>query len=295
MKIGLGTVQFGIDYGISNISGKTRSPEVGRILSLARENGVRLIDTASMYGDSEEVMGRFLEPGTDFNIVTKTPAFKTPMISREQASQLVDSFHQSLEGLGQESLCGLLAHHAADLLKEGGELLLEAMEALKFEGLLRKIGVSVYTGEEIDRVLDLFTPDIVQLPLNVFDQRLIHSGHLRRLKQLGVEIHARSIFLQGLLLMDPDDTPAYFNPVRSHLIRYSTWLVQNNFNRLDAAIQFGIQQEELGIVLVGVCSAEQLKGVLHSLEHPLPMKLDFSQWAIEDERYINPVLWEVKE
>ena len=127
---------------------------------------------------------------------------------------------------GRGNVYGLLAHHADDLLVPGGRRVFEEMQRLLEEGLVRKIGVSVYSGQQIDSILELYTPDIVQLPLNLFDQRLLESGHLEKLKRRGVEIHARSVFLQGLLLIEPDQVLLLLS-VRS----VTSWSVMPVFSR----------------------------------------------------------------
>ncbi len=289
MKLGLGAVQFGTDYGVSNTNGKTPPLEVSRILALAKNNGVRFIDTASLYGESEEVVGRYVD--TDFNIVTKSPVFNVPKISKEEASQLTGSLHRSLARLCQRPIYGFLIHHSADLLKEGGNLLLEAMEALKSEGFVQKIGVSVYTAEEIDCILNLFRPDIVQLPVNVFDQRLIFSGHLSKLKRLGVEIHARSIFLQGLLLMDSENIPEYFSPLKDHLKRYAAFLSKSQLSRLQSALCFVSQIPEIDVAIVGVSKETELSEILQALETIPKNVVDMSGFAVSDAAMINPSKW----
>jgi aryl-alcohol dehydrogenase-like predicted oxidoreductase len=208
MQLGLGTVQFGGDYGVSNPGGRTPPDEVARILALAEREDIGLLDTAALYGDSEAVLGGALRRGHKFRIVSKTLKFDAARISQADASALRAGFENSLRRLRQDRLYGLLVHAAADLLRPGGELLWAALNELKREGLVEKIGVSVYTGEDIEAILLRFRPDLVQLPLSVLDQRLIAGGQLARLKAQAVEIHARSIFLQGLLLMEDAELPS---------------------------------------------------------------------------------------
>ena len=184
MKIGLGTVQFGLDYGVSNKEGKTAPDEVGRILKAAADRGVRVIDTAALYGSSEEALGSALPTGHRFDIVTKTRSFKKDSITPDDARILEEGFGASLSKLRSRSVYGLLLHDCDDLLAKGGGLLMAKMQGFKERGLVKKIGVSVYTASQIDRVMARFSIDIIQLPLSVFDQRLIQSGHLSRLKAL---------------------------------------------------------------------------------------------------------------
>jgi aryl-alcohol dehydrogenase-like predicted oxidoreductase len=289
MKLGLGTVQFGLDYGISNREGRTPENEVINILNVAIENGIRYIDTASLYGTSEEVLGRTLPRGVDFQIVTKTPYFSKSKISRTESRVLVETFYRSLERMRIPAVYGLLIHHVDDVLVEGGSHLIETMTDLQQRGLVRKIGVSVYTAEEIDRTLEKFKFDLIQVPINIFDQRLLRSGHLSKLKLAGIEIHARSIFLQGLLLMDPTRIPTYFDPVKEHLRQYHDTVRLLGLTPIQAALGFVTGLNEIDIAVCGVNThsqlAEMCKGMMDLEAHR------FAHFAIFDEMILNPALW----
>ncbi len=236
MKIGLGTVQFGTPYGISNTTGQTPEQEVHRILTTAASHGIRTIDTASLYGDSEQVLGRQLSVDHVFRIVTKTPRFDRACISAEDGKHLKKVFDQSCSYLRQQTVYGLLVHNADDLLTSSGAYLMDAMSELKSEGRVSKIGASVYSASQIDRILERFSIDLIQLPINVLDQRLIKSGHLAALKHKDVEVHGRSVFLQGMLLMDPDRLPAHFAVVKPLLVDYFRELDKLRIGPVQAAL-----------------------------------------------------------
>ena len=193
-RLGLGTVQFGADYGISNGQGQSSFVQAREVLAEAHRQGLAVIDTSPAYGVSEEVVGRCLTDDHAFKIVTKTPVLGAAALTRDDAAVVKGSFYRSLQKLGQESLYALLVHHIGDLLAANGELLWDVMSDMKKWGLVEKIGVSAYSGDQIDRLLTRFPIDIVQVPLNVFDQRLVKSGYLAGLKKRGVEIHVRSGF-----------------------------------------------------------------------------------------------------
>ncbi|MBF0603629.1 MAG: aldo/keto reductase [Nitrospirae bacterium] len=295
-KLGLGTVQFGLDYGISNGRGRVSEEQVGRILALAASQGVTILDTASGYGDSEGVLGRAMPMGGQtFRIVTKLPVVIGNLVMPEDAQRVSMGLNASLQRLGLPSVYGLLAHHATDILKPDGRLLIRAMEKCRDVGWTRKIGVSVYHADEIDRILDLFTPDIVQLPISVADQRLLHSGHLDRLKNLGVEIHARSIFLQGLLLMAPEVLPDFFSPVRDHFSKIRAAFVEQGWSALEGCLRFAMERPELDVVLTGVAGVDELEEILaittrcdgkdHGVNFP----------AVPDvyEDHLNPARWKI--
>lgn len=286
-KLGLGTVQWGLNYGISNHRGMTSSDEVASILVAARSNSVSVLDTASLYGSAEVTLGA--NRLDSFNVVTKTPRFSTSLIEEDQAKELISTFECSLKNLGLENIYGLLAHHADDLLVEGGERLIKAMQQLKEKGKVDRIGVSIYDGSQIERVLKLFKPDLVQLPLNVFDQRLIRGGHLQRLKDSGVEIHVRSVFLQGLLLMPLDSLPIYFEPIRHLLCRWHERVQERGMSNAQAALSFVRDIPEVDVVLVGIESTDQLMECIQDFS--VDMVFDATGLACDDPKFINPALW----
>ncbi len=262
---------------------------VEAILSEARRCGITILDTASLYGNAEAVLGT--NPLQTFRVVTKTPKFATQVITDEQALQITHAFHRSIKKLSSQNIYGLLVHHAGDLLVPGGGKLVAAMMELKERGLVRNIGVSVYHGEQVDAVLKVFKPDIIQLPISVLDQRMLLNGQLERLKKAGVEIHARSVFLQGLLLMPLDQVPAYFDPVRPLLSRWNAAARDQNMTLVQAALSFVRDIPYVDTVLVGVESLEQFQSCLEDFS--TGESFDASNLACNDPLFVNPALWKI--
>ena len=294
MKIGLGTAQFGLDYGVSNREGITPETEVADILEYAWGNGITLLDTAVSYGSSEDVLGRSIPKNKDasFKIVTKTPIIKKDRIDKTDAARLKSVFHESLKRLKQKNLYGLLIHHADDLLRTGSQYLWEAMEDLKAKGLLQKIGASVYSSKEIEELINKYSLDLIQLPLNVFDQRMIQNGHLQYLKSQGVEIHSRSIFLQGLLLMSPDELPVHFNAIKPLVKQYYEALKIQGISPLSAALSFVNRQTEIDYIIVGVNNQEHLQEIVEAVSKTDALdKINFTEFAVMDKAIIDPSLW----
>ncbi len=289
MKLALGTVQFGLDYGVSNRAGITPLAEVRSILNVARQSGIRVLDTAASYGISEEVLGSVLRGEGSFRIVTKTPGLaNAPVESRRGA--LRDAFARSLARLGVSEVYGLLMHEAEDLLHADGDALFDELQRLKRQGLVQRIGASVYTGAQIDRLMERFALDLVQLPLSVLDQRLIRSGHLTKLKGAGVEVHARSVFLQGLLLMEPDHLPVALRTAAPLLRRYRAWLSERNLDVLSGAIGFVSALDEVDSIVVGVNNASHLKDIVAKSRTVIDRNA-CGDFAIEDPAIVNPALW----
>jgi aryl-alcohol dehydrogenase-like predicted oxidoreductase len=289
VKLGLGTVQFGSDYGISNPAGQTSVEEVAEILAVAQRYGISVIDTAALYGTSEAVLGKALPAGHQFQLVTKTVRFDAVRITSADVPLLEQTFEISLQKLRCPYVYGLLIHSVADIFASGGYRLMESLAILKQRGLVKKIGVSVYTAEQIDKLLERFVIDLVQLPINVLDQRLLQGGQLAKLKAAGVEIHARSAFLQGLLLMEPSALPSHFDSVRSHLTQYHGFLDKRGITPVQAALGFVAGLDEVDAVICGVNNHQQLEELCAATTRLQTM--DFHQFAIDDDSILNPSKW----
>jgi aryl-alcohol dehydrogenase-like predicted oxidoreductase len=285
--LGLGTAQFGSVYGITNTRGKVPSAEIVAVLDLAPDGAV--IDTAPGYGKSEEILGRLLPRRRRFKIVTKTETGP----AAGGAPDLRKNFLRSLRRLRQKNVYALLAHRAADVCGEPGAERMGAMRALKKEGLVRKIGVSVYDAREIDAVLSEHDVDLIQLPLNVFDRRLAESGHLVKLHRKGIEIHARSVFLQGVLLGTAADARRWFGDrFGKHFAAYEARLHELNFSKLDAAVSFVRGRKEISAVIFGVSSLAEWRKISTAFRRRGKVRVpDFSY---SDAHVLNPALWKKK-
>ena len=291
MKIGLGAVQFGVDYGVSNTHGKTTKHEVSQILQFAYENGISVIDTATSYGSSENILGEVVT-NDDWRFVTKTPHFSDNSLNSTHVNQLKESFNQSLFNLRKKNIYGLLLHSCDDLLKPGGELIFREMERLREIGMVKKIGVSVYNSKQIAAILGKFNIDLIQLPINIFDQHLFVDGWLEKLKNKNVEIHARSPFLQGLLLMPRTSIPTYFLPIKEKIELFSKSAQELSLSKLELALGYVMGINEIDKIVVGVNTIEQLREIIEATQVKVnPMK--FTDVSIDDQSYTNPSLWKI--
>ena len=290
MKIALGTVQLGLDYGISNRAGQVSPEEARRILALAGRSGIRVLDTAAAYGDAEQRLGELLPPDAAFDVVTKLP--RLPAEPGPGVAQWVrDRLAESLQRLRVPRLYGLLMHQAADLLGPQGDALWAALEAARAAGTVMKVGASVYTGTEIDALLGRFPLQLIQLPLSVLDQRLVRSGHLAKLRKAGVEVHARSVFLQGVLLMAPEDLPAHLAPAREPLRALRAAARAAGRMPLDLALGCVLRQPEVDRAVLGVTREEELAEILAAAQRPSAAQLDCGAFALDDEAILNPGRW----
>lgn len=289
MRFGIGTAQFGMDYGISNTGGRTLPEEVDRILRIAAEAGVRDLDTAAVYGESETVLGERLPAGHGFRIVTKTsPDYSAAGGKYASLEQALDA---SLARLRQHKVYGLLVHRAPDLLGGEAERRYEELRALKENGKVEKIGVSVYSGEEIDALAERFRLDLVQVPISVLDQRLLASGHLARLLAAGIEVHARSVFLQGLLLMPLERIPAHFEPIKPLLAHYHRSVREQGLSLLEAALGFVKRLTEVNVLFVGASTARQLQACIDA--YRCAKSFDGASFACFDPEMVNPSRWPI--
>jgi aryl-alcohol dehydrogenase-like predicted oxidoreductase len=285
MKFAIGTVQFGLPYGIANQGGQVGFEEAKAILDYAGAHGINTLDTAMAYGESEPRLG---EIGVaQWQVMSKLPP--VPDDCADVRAWVKESVQESLRQLRINRLHGLLLHRPEQLFSVHGRTLYNELEKLKADGIVQKTGISVYGVEELDSLCTEYNFDFVQAPFNILDRRLSESGWLKRLNQQGIEVHARSIFLQGLLLMQTELRPRKFNRWQSLWICWHRWLQNNGLTALEACVGFALQQTGIQRVIIGVDSQQQLKEILAAgrvVVPGLPAGL-----ACEDIDLLNPSLW----
>lgn len=285
MKLALGTVQFGLNYGVANHSGRISDAEARAILFQASEYGFDTLDTAIAYGDSERVLG---DLGIDrWRVVTKLPA--VPGSCGDVVSWVQDEIRQSMERLRVGQLHGVLLHRPSQLLQSNGDDLYKGLQSLKDQGLTRKIGVSVYEPEELDQLLNSYDLDLVQAPLNLMDRRLVDSGWAKKLKDANVELHTRSAFLQGLLLMPAHERPLKFNRWVDVWAVWDEWLLEVNLTPLEACLRYLNSVKEIDRIVVGVDTEVQLRQIVKASQGCLESMPNFREHL--DARLINPGAW----
>lgn len=281
----LGTANFGLNYGVANRSGQLKDEDIERILASAQSGGMNTLDTAVAYGDSEATLGRCDLHG--WSAITKLPAIPGDCsdIGRWMRAR-VDS---SLVKLGLDSLYALLLHRPAQLLERVGAELYRSLYEQKARGVTARIGISIYDSDELDRLPPEMVFDVVQVPFNIVDCRLSGSGWLRRLHARGIEIHARSVFLQGLLLMGRDRRPLKFRKWGNLWETYDRWLADTGITPLQACLRYVVSHPEIDKILVGVDSAAQLSGILAAAEGELPPIPE--SFGSTDVDLLNPSRW----
>lgn len=258
-RISLGTAQFGLDYGITNNTGQIDSDEADLILAECLALGINSIDTAIAYGNAESGLGN--SGVNSFDVVTKLPPL--PKNIKNIQYWVFESVLASMKRLNLTKLDGLLLHRSADLVGEYGGMLMTALNALKERQIVNKVGISIYDPAELDALGDLvFTLDMVQAPYNAFDQSLEITGWLLKLNTSKIEVQARSIFLQGILLAPPAERGVYFSKWRCHFDLWESWLKESNQTALEACINVVLSNHAIDKIVLGVQDNQQLKEVV---------------------------------
>jgi aryl-alcohol dehydrogenase-like predicted oxidoreductase len=284
MKLALGTVQFGTDYGAFNPGGRPDEAAVAACLDRAEAAGIDTLDTARAYGASEDVLGRLAAPRR-FRIVTKVAP-----LGEAGADAIARSVEASLAALRADRVRALLLHDAADLAGPDGDRVWAALDRLRSEGLIEKAGVSVYAPEAAVALAGRYPVDIVQAPYSVFDQRMRTSGAFAALAERGVEIHVRSVFLQGFALADPAALPPGLAAHRGLLERFRAAAAAAGATPLQLALTAVLGEAAVARAVLGVDGPAQLEEILAAARAPAP-DVDLSGCASGDLALLNPSTW----
>lgn len=282
MKLAIGTVQFGLKYGVNNAHGQTSLDEARTILDFGSKIGVELLDTAADYGTSEDVLGRLLANSNRFKFTTKT--------SRDV--DFDESVNRSLQRLGVSNIYGVFVHDFGSFRANPKSF--EKLLALKDQGKIEKIGFSVYLPAEVDYLLENdLAFDIVQLPYSVFDQRF--EPYFGPLKEKAVEIHIRSVFLQGLVFMHPESLPKFFQPIAPKIeaLNQIATISGNSIQAL--CLNFVRKNKNIDYCIIGVDNVQGLKSN-HEALHEVVNKSDLEKMAglcEENDNMILPYKWKI--
>ncbi len=277
-RLGLGTAQF------AEPRGRGGEAEIRAILDTAAPAGITLVDTAAAYGDAERALGRSWPFPSPFSVITRTVRLS------EGLDRIEHRARRSLERLGVARAQGLLVHAAEDLHGPDGRALWARLERLKGEGLFQSIGFSAHAEDDPSALARRYNPDIVQLPVSMLDQRLVRDGTLEKLAEQGVQVHLRSIFLQGLLFMEREALPASVAHAGPRLSRIRRMLAEAGADPLQAALSYALDRPEASAVFVGVSSAAELRAVIAASHQPGP-RLDWAALSLDDLTALDPRQW----
>jgi aryl-alcohol dehydrogenase-like predicted oxidoreductase len=282
-RIVLGGAQLGLPYGILN-GGETLSrEEVARILDTAVDHGIDSIDTAIAYGHSESIIGEISQ--NRFKIISKLPPLPVDI---SNVSEWVHSQVQgSLSRLKCTSLDALLLHRPQDLTGAQGVELYAAIESLMAEKMIHRFGVSIYSPDDLEGIIDTFEIHVVQAPLNVFDRRIL--GVTDQLSALNIEVHVRSVFLQGVLIASPQDRPHRFEPWSEHFALFDEWVRSSGVSAMACCMGFALQQPGIAKLVIGTTSAESLDEIMNSTPNSVLKVPTHLQSSVE--QLIDPRFW----
>jgi aryl-alcohol dehydrogenase-like predicted oxidoreductase len=282
-RIVLGGAQLGLPYGILN-GGETLSrEEVARILDTAVDHGIDSIDTAIAYGQSESIIGETSQ--NRFNIISKLPQLPVDI---SNVSEWVHSQVQgSLSRLKCTSLDALLLHRPQDLTGAQGAELYATIGSLMAEKMIHRFGVSIYSPDDLEGIIGKFDIHVVQAPLNVFDRRIL--GVTDQLSALSIEVHARSVFLQGVLLANPKNRPQRFEPWSDHFELFDEWVRSSGVSAMSCCTGFALQQPGIAKLVIGTTSAESLDEIMNSIPKSVLEVPTYLQSSVE--QLIDPRFW----
>lgn len=285
-KIALGTAQFGMDYGVNNRRGKVRPDEVFNILNEAARAGIDTLDTAHSYGDSEKVIGDFIRNGeNNFKIISKMPA--------RTSGKIDETFKESIGRLGTPILYGYLVHSFEAYKKD--EKIWSELTRLRSESKVEKIGFSLYLLSELEDLLQKdMAIDIIQIPFSVFDQRF--GPYLSEMKKRGIEVYARSVFLQGLVFKDPKDLDRYFAGISDKVDGLHSLSCRSGMPVLSLCVNFVTANRFIDKVVVGVDSLENLIEIINVPQDKFLTKDIISEilnMRIDDEDILLPFKWKL--
>lgn len=289
-KICLGTAQFGLDYGIANQRGRIAVGEIDEILTFASQKGIEALDTGRAYGESENILGRLTSKHPyNFRMTTKTPSLN----GFEGEGNAKNIIQPSLKALRREKIYGYLVHQFSDYLTH--HALWGMLEELKREGIVQKIGFSIYKPEELELLFDRNVPfDIIQFPYSIFDRRF--EQYFSLLRKKNIEINVRSVFLQGLAFLNPDTLPEHLVHARDDLKRLIHESKEINVPVHAVCLNFVLLNSDIDIAVIGIDSLEQLKQNIDAVKFLSEVQRiydDIKAISINDENILLPYNWKV--
>jgi aryl-alcohol dehydrogenase-like predicted oxidoreductase len=286
MKIVIGTANFNQNYGLINSKIKNFH-EANRILNYCRKKNIKYLDTSFSYNLSKKFINSL--NFKDLNIITK---IKLPKKNKKNfIDDLEKKLIKELKCYKANKFYALLLHNSKDLKSKYGNELLKKIMNFKKIGLVNKLGVSIYETNELNLIFKKFTPNIIQLPINIIDRRFLEKKIILKLKKMKIQIQARSIFLQGILTKNPKTLKSLKKNKKLYEIILSlyNWCAKKNFDLKEACLVFIKEQKSINFLTIGVESLEELKQNLSSLSKN--KNFDLSRFVSKNKKIIDPRKW----
>ena len=281
MKIVIGTAQFDPNYGITRDKKKFNLKLKRDLLRTANKFKINTIDTAVSYKNAENQLGKI---GVNrFKIITKLPKRKTKDIKIDR--WILNCLSGSLKKMKVKKLYGLLIHYPQDLNKKNKDYFIKALQNLKKKKLIKKTGISLNNLEDLNKILKFWKPDILQIPYSILDKRLEKESMLKKIKKHKIEVHVRSIFLQGLLVKKTNSKK--FFRWRSIFKKWFDWCEQKNLKPFEAAYLYVLKNKAINKIVVGFDNPEQLV----KLARIRRKIIKFPKINCSDKMLLNPYNW----
>ena len=282
-KLGLGAAQFGLDGGAPH-RGRSPEAEVREMLILAAKAEVRVLDAGAASAHGEAVLGAVSPRPSPFSVTVRAAR------GDRGADHVEAEARASLRRLGLDRADAIVVQSAGDLFSPSGLSTWERLKAMREAGLFARIGISAYVSDDPVGLARRFRPDLIQAPASLLDQRLLTDGSLARVRDMGVAVHLRSIFLNGLLFLPPDRVPSQIRGAAARLSRARRLIAEGRSDPLQAALGFALSRPEANAVIVGAATAAELAAVLRAADSP-PPDLDWDDMALDNPQALDPPRW----
>ena len=285
-KLILGTAQFGLKYGINNTIGKLKKDEVLSLLKVAYNSGIRLLDTAEAYGNAHLLIGNYHKKQEDFKfkIITKFPHQIKHNLIKGKVLEYLDIMHvKTLD---------VMMFHSFDSFQSNYNSL-DTLNELKSEGLIKNIGVSVYTNDQLKSLLNEDLITVVQLPFNLLDNFNVRGDLINQLKIKGKVIHTRSAFLQGLFFKKSSDNISIVQALKPHLKALNKIVKKQGCSMEELALSYCIKEKNIDNVIIGVDSISQLNANIKAAAYEVNEEAlkCINNINVEKLDLLNPSLW----
>tara|TARA_B100000029_G_scaffold434953_1_gene448650 strand:+ start:236 stop:1117 length:882 start_codon:yes stop_codon:yes gene_type:complete len=285
-KLVIGTANFGMNYGQGRHAGKLSEQTTKEIIQFAGSLGIKTLDTAVSYGDCSKRLG--IIGIEDWKVITKIP--KIPNDINSINGWVKQCINKSAKEMGVSMFEAILIHNPKDLVGKYGKELLWTLEDFKKKGITKKIGVSVYEKKDLETILNIFKPEIVQCPVNIVDKRLLKDQYLHGISDMGIEVHIRSIFLQGLLTYTTENMPIGFAKFKDFWENWELWLNSQKLTPVEACVRFVNSIQGVDKIVIGVDSILNLKEICHYFGKP-PIE-EAPEWISGlEKKLIDPRVW----
>jgi len=287
-KICIGSANFGFNYGYK--SSLIKKNDLKKIISKAKRDKIHFIDTAVSYKNSEKRIGELTD--AYFKIITKIPKIPENVVNLKK--WLENKTNNSLFKLKREKIYAILIHNSKDLgNKKKSKIILEHLESLKKKNIIKKIGVSVYNIKELKKSFNVYKFDIVQFPFNIFDNRIENSKYILKLKSQKVELHARSIFLQGLLLEDSSKINKKFYKYKKIILKFEKWIKKKNISKIEACINHVFSSKIIDKIIVGLTTYSQFEELIKILNKKKNNSAKIPKFKNINPGLLDPRTWKV--